>query len=71
MRIILFQLLYFQVNFIFCTISPEFRSFIQQRFNNQVASILARDDLGTDGSFGGGNQQIGGLMTMFILFLWF
>lgn len=41
------------------TISDTFRTFIQNRFGRNVANLLARDDLGEVGSYGGGEHTAG------------
>jgi hypothetical protein len=41
------------------TISDNFRNFVQNRFGRNVANLLAREDLGASGSYGGGDHVAG------------
>lgn len=41
------------------TISENFKEFIQSRYGQNVASLIAREDLGTVGSYGGGEHTAG------------
>jgi len=38
------------------TISESFRQFVKSRYGKNVADLLARDDLGNEGSYGGGEH---------------
>lgn len=38
------------------TISESFRQFVKSRYGKNVADLLAREDLGTEGSYGGGEH---------------
>lgn len=42
--------------FVDATITPTFRAFLRRRYGREVERLLARDDYGPGGSFGGGNH---------------
>jgi hypothetical protein len=48
------------------TISDNFRAFVQSRFGRAVANLLARDDLGEIGSYGGGEDHVAGQKTEWV-----
>jgi hypothetical protein len=41
------------------TISPGFRTFLRDEYGGDVEKMIARDDLGDGGSFGGGDHVAG------------
>lgn len=41
----------------FATISPSFSQFLRKNFGNEAEQLIARRDLGSDGSFGGGKSR--------------